>query len=342
MHRVKNEGGSVVVFVTIMIVVLLIMIGLGLDTGQLTYVRNQGQAAVDAAALAAVSGLPTRNPEQVAGRAEGFNLTNDYVESPTNKIGSGNISYVQYDFITNDITNYLASIATANGVRVALEQATGGSGITTPVFLTPLMNLFGTKTSGTKDVNVSAVAVITETPSIPIALWSNVCPAQDGITVARDVKIQMQHTSPQGGIDNACWTTFLDCSSGAADIKKGFTTASSCTGSTIAGQIAIDTPICQNRGEVATVLGEADSFFNAYLPPRWWLVPVIGVGGNCDPSNPTKITSWAKFKPSQVVKIGNPQYIKADVVCGPNIPSQELESSVCFSHRLVREKVKNM
>lgn len=41
MKTVKNERGSVIVFVTLMIVVLLIMVGLGLDTGQMTYVRNQ-------------------------------------------------------------------------------------------------------------------------------------------------------------------------------------------------------------------------------------------------------------------------------------------------------------
>lgn len=91
---------------------------------------------------------------------------------------------------------------------------------------------------------------------------------------------------------------------------------------------------------MATVLGDADDFFKAN-PDRWWLVPVIGGGGNCDAKNPTAITTWAKIKPSDVVKTGNPKYIKADVVCGPNIP-RELDSSLCFSHRLVREKVKNM
>ena len=65
MHRVKKEGGSVLVFVTIMIVVLLIMIGLGLDTGQLTYVRNQRQAAVDAGGFSGRVGIA--NKERFAG-----------------------------------------------------------------------------------------------------------------------------------------------------------------------------------------------------------------------------------------------------------------------------------
>ena len=39
MKAAKNERGSVIVFVTLMIVILLIMVGLGLDTGQ-----NRGKA----------------------------------------------------------------------------------------------------------------------------------------------------------------------------------------------------------------------------------------------------------------------------------------------------------
>ena len=62
MNSIHNEQGSVIVFVTLMIVLLLIMVGIGLDTGQLTATRSQGQAAVDAAALAAVSGLPYSDP----------------------------------------------------------------------------------------------------------------------------------------------------------------------------------------------------------------------------------------------------------------------------------------
>jgi Flp pilus assembly protein TadG len=341
MQAENNQRGSVLVFVTLMIVVLLVMVGLGLDTGQLTYVRNQGQAAVDSAALAAVSALPSRNAAQVEGRAAGFNSTNDYVESPTNKIGSGNVSYVQYDFSTNNITSYSATIANANGVRVALENATGGSGITTPVFLTPLMNLFGSKASGTQDVNVSAVAVTTETPSIPITVWSNLCPANDG-EQANDVQILMQHPDQKTGNENACWTTYFDCSSGAPDIKAGFTAAADCSGGGLTQGVSIGSLICQNRGQVNTVMKAAqDFFFTAPNQNRWWLVPVIGGGNNCDPTNPTGVTKWAKIYPTAIVTTGNPKYITANIVCGTTIP-QELNSSLCFSNKLVREKAKNM
>jgi Flp pilus assembly protein TadG len=128
----------------------MIMVGMGLDTGQLTYVRSQGQAAVDAAALSAVTGLPLGDTK-VTGRVDDYNSTNNYVESATNKIGGSNITYVNYDPGTGAITS-LPSIAGANGVRVGLEQKnpytgeTPGTGITTPVFLTPLMNSRATST----------------------------------------------------------------------------------------------------------------------------------------------------------------------------------------------------
>ena len=330
MKRSDNERGSVLVFITLMIVLLMIMVGMGLDTGQLIYTRAQGQAAVDAAALSAVSALPSRIAAQVENRAAQYNSKNDYVGSPGNAIAGTNVSYIRYDFTTNTITNYAEPIATANGVRVGLEQATN-SAISTPAFLTPLLKLFGGSAQGTNNVSVSAVSVTTSRPSIPIVLWSDMCTGS-GI----DVKIQMQHPDQKGdGNENACWTTYLDCSSGAPDIKAGFEVAGSCSGSSTSGAIEIGTPICQNKGQVNTVLGTAEDFFDAN-PNRWWIVPVIGGSKNCDAKNPTKIVNWAKIFPKEVVKSGNPKYIRADVVCGPNL-REELDNSLCFNNRLVRD-----
>src|SRR5439155_13944261 len=104
MQFIKNERGSILVFVTLITVLLLVMVGMGLDTGQLTYVRSQGQAAVDAAALAAVSGL-RMSTAQIASRAAVFNPKNNFVGSGANQIGASNVSYVKYDFATNQITN---------------------------------------------------------------------------------------------------------------------------------------------------------------------------------------------------------------------------------------------
>ena len=236
MQPVTNERGSVIVFITLMVVILMVMVGIGLDTGQITYSRNLGQSAVDAAALSAVSGLrralSLTNATEIANRAIGYNGTNDYMGG--NNIKAANVTYVKYDYTTNSITNYNEPLATANGVRVALE---GADAIATRTFLTPMMRLFGASVPTNQNVSVSAVATIQTRPAIPIALWETKCGTKVGTPpqypLQKNVKIQMQHPSsdnqdPAG--ENACWTTFFDCSSGAPDIKAGFKTAATCSG----------------------------------------------------------------------------------------------------------------
>ena len=328
MKTINNERGTVIIFVTLIVVLLLIIVGMGLDTGQLTYVRNQGQAAVDAAALAAVTGLPSRNATQIQNRAAGYNSTNDYVESPTNAISGANITYVQYDSQNNQITNYAANINNANGVRVALEQSTG-SGITTPVFLTPLMNLLGIATPATQEVNVSAVAVISARVSIPIALWQTQC---NGSSTIPDVEIAQQNPHTE----NSCWTCYLDNSCGASDVKALFDASENCTGKP-AG-VAVGTPIYENKGQVASVYETAEQFFMKDHPGKEFFIPVIDGTKNCNAKNPTPIVDWAKIKVTEVSKHGADSYIKADVTCQQNI--DVADSSLCYSHKLVREPTK--
>src|SRR5688500_832808 len=154
MKASRNERGSVLVFVTLMIVLLVIMVGMGLDTGHLAYIRSQGQPAVDASALAAASAIPTNSTTEVNNRAASFNSANDYLDSPNNQIGSANITYVNYDTSSNSFTAQGSTIAGANGVRVALETNNpyGGSPnnpMKSPLFLTPLFNVLGTPTAKT-------------------------------------------------------------------------------------------------------------------------------------------------------------------------------------------------
>src|SRR5215510_8099432 len=114
MQSVKNERGSVLIFATLIIVLLLIMVGMGLDTGHLAYVRSQGQPAVDSAALAAASAIPSGDMTKVTDQAAKFNpgaagnpgAGNNYVTSsnPSNKIGPNNVTLVKYDRATGAIT----------------------------------------------------------------------------------------------------------------------------------------------------------------------------------------------------------------------------------------------
>jgi len=73
MQYVRNENGAVLVFVTLMIVLLFVMVGMVLDTGHLADVRSQGQSSVDAAALAAAAAIPTKHPAIIESGAAEFN-----------------------------------------------------------------------------------------------------------------------------------------------------------------------------------------------------------------------------------------------------------------------------
>jgi Flp pilus assembly protein TadG len=340
MQNLTNEQGSVLVFITLMIVILMVMVGFGLDTGFMTYTRNTGQSALDAAALSAVSGLPdarrTNSDAPVNNRAVVYNSDNNYVTSNQNPIASTNVSYVTYDFSTGAIA-YGVSRNAANGVRVAMESANNDP-LQAPAFLTPLLKLMGKSASASNPVSVSAVATIQARPAIPIALWETQCGV--GNPPQTDVKIEMQHPDQTDTGENACWTTFFDCSSGAPDIKGGFTTASTCSGSGIDGNITIGSLICQNKGQVNTVLGAAQDFF-LDTPAnfgQWWIIPVLSGGGNCSPTNPTAVKDFAKIRVTKVDKTGNPKYIQADIQCGQSLNA--LDESLCFSHRLVREPTK--
>src|ERR687897_2490341 len=167
MQPIENEQGYALVFMTLMIVLLMIMVGIGLDTGHLAYVRSQGQPAVDAAALAAASAIPSGKWSTVTNRAAKFNpggsnpgTGNNYLDSPNNVIDQQNVTLVKYDNATGEFTTSGVNIANANGARVALENksprgGSAGEAMKSPLFLTPLLNLFGQTTEGTANVRVS-------------------------------------------------------------------------------------------------------------------------------------------------------------------------------------------
>jgi Flp pilus assembly protein TadG len=328
MQTARNERGSVLVFITLMIVVLLLMVGMGLDTGQLTYVRSQGQAAVDAAALAAVSGLRVAgaNPTQVEARAAIFNPKNNFVGSKVNQIGATNISYVKYDFASDQITNYSETFANANGVRVALEQATG-SGIQTPVYLTPLFNLLGVPTSGTQNVNVSAVAVVTAIPSLPIAIYDTQC------TAPQPVKIRATDDPKETG----CWTTYFDGSTSKPDVVGLMKASGTCNGTPQGANVGDS--IHLNDGNQKPDYDAANDLFTAN-PSQCWIVPVVAAPSptaktnNCNQWQP--ILDFASICPTTVVSTKNPKYIQATVTCKQTLDATS--NNLCFSHRLVREK----
>jgi Flp pilus assembly protein TadG len=339
-----------------MIVLLMIMVGMGLDTGMLTYSRSMAQRAVDMAALAGAAGLAKGDAAAVKNNIEQLNATNDYVNSTgkaiNGTINGNNVTLLTYDFKTNQITGTATKITDATAVRVALETTnpytttSSNSAVNTPAFLTPLFNLLGSSASGSNKVNVSAVAVIYGEPGLPIAL--NGCdPAWAGTNQA----VPWNQT-PSGGSNpnNSGWTTYLDNSVSSPDVISLIHRIAACQGT---GIVNIGTDICLNNGSQTPDLRELETLIgtNSDGTPKCYLTPVVPTTTNFTGCN-NEILAYAQICPLAVCGPGVNanknqnlctedssfgKYLFATVKsCNVGDPNKPGLTS-CYSLRLVRE-----
>jgi Flp pilus assembly protein TadG len=335
MHATDNERGTVLIFVTLSIVLLLIMVGMGLDTGHLVYVRAQGQAAVDAAALSAASAIPTGNGTEVNSRAAAFNSKNNYAGSSQNLITGSNVNYVQYSPTDGSITTSGVTIANANGVRVALEtenphtKTSPATAMISQLFLMPLLNLFGGQSvNNTANLSVSAVAVVKAAAGLPIAIEEARC------TAPNPQKL-LQSSSKA---DNSGYTTYWINNTSAAEIKALLKSSSSCGGGTPA--VGVGFPTQLNNGQITSVYGDFEAVFTAH-PGDCYLIPVVRDSSNWNQTE--KITDFAKFCPdatAPVVTNGKDKYLSGTVTCGQN-PYTAKDVS-CYVPTLVRDAKSGM
>jgi hypothetical protein len=373
--KFKNDSGSVLVFITLMIVILMVMVGMGLDTGFLTLSRSMGQRAVDMAALAGAAGLAKGDAAAIQSNIQQIMVTgtdNDYVDRTKNVIdptvNGKNVTLLTYDFAGNKITGTAATVKTANAVRVALETnnpytaASSNSAVNTPAFLTPLANLFGAVTAGANNVNVSAVAVIHAQPGLPIAI--NGC---NPAWVGTDTAIPWTQT-PSGGStpNNSGWTTYLDNSVSSPDIKALIKKIAACQGT---GVVNVGTDICLNNGAqtpdlnlMDTLIGtEPDPDNPGSTRPKCYLTPVIpstNTFNGCGDSVPNngsgnEILAYAQICPKAICNTGGEKTLQNQNLCTQS-PSfgKYLFATVkscnvgdpnspgltsCYSIRLVRE-----
>lgn len=350
MKSLRNDSGSVFVLATLMVVLLLVMVGMGLDTGWLTHGRSQGQRAVDAAALAGAAGLAKGKGDTAAieKNIEALNATNDYVSAGGNPIDGSitgnNVMLVKYDPTTGEIIPE-PNPENANGVRVALENTkpaaygggSSGTSMTSRLFLTPLLNLLGFNTSSTADINVSAVAVYSAIPGIPLALGG--CSAS-----MVDQSINFDQT-PSGGSDmnNSGWTTYTVNETNVPDIEKRIKAIVNCQGG---GVVKKGDPICLGNGADTAVMPAwqelADPTGNTcYFTPV--VAPQKSFTGCTGPEN--IIQAWAKicikYVCAPTINPANPLCEKGKKYIVARVESCDLPDTArvgqCFRHSLVRE-----
>jgi Flp pilus assembly protein TadG len=362
MRSLKNQSGSVIVFITLVVVLLLVMVGMGLDTGWVVYSRSMGQRAVDMAALAGAAGVAAGNPAKVKANVEALNSTNDYVAATGNQINGtvngNNVTLIHYDSATHTIQGATgvtgSSVGNANGARVALEQTnwvTGASSntpINTPSFLMPLLNFFGFgsgTTPSSTNVNVSAVAIIESQPSLPIAI--NGCDA----TWVNTNAVIPWNQAPSGGSNpnNSGWTTYFDNSVSAPDVQDLIRKIAACQGT--AGAKVGDN-ICTNNGQQNPDLRVFEILIgtNADGTPKCYLTPIIPSTSNFTGCSNT-IQAFAQICPLAVCGPGvngtknqnlcdpaiSGKYVLANVKSCSITDPNAANVSQCYSLRLVRE-----
>ena len=352
MKLFKNDSGSVLVFITLMIVLLMVMVGMGLDTGWITYGRSMGQRAVDAAALAGAAGLAKGDPAAIKKNIEALN--NDYIKEGSNPIngtvGGPNVMLVTYDKATGTILPAV-DVTVANGVRVALEKTkpiaygggSSGTNIIADLFLTPLFNLFGINMSSSADINVSAVALYSAMPGIPLALG--------GCTPSMvDQTINFDQT-PSGGPspNNSGWTTYAENETNVPDLEERIKAIVNCQGG---GAVKKGDPICLGNGgdtalmptwvELADPTGNT-CYFTPVVNPQKSFTGCIG--------DDNIIKAWAKIcikyvcaptinPPNPLCDKSGSKYIVARVeAC--DLP-ESARVGQCFRHALIREKAVGM
>jgi len=377
MNKLRSDSGSVIVFITLMIVLLMVMVGMGLDTGYLTFSRSMGQRAVDMAALAGAAGLAQRNVAAIESNIEQLNAGNDYVKSSGNQIdgavnastGVGkNVTLVQYDTKTSTVVAAPVPLSSANAVRVALETTNPYSGassisaINTPAFLTPLMKLFGggASAAGANNVSVSAISTMQALPGLPIAL--NGC---DPAWVGTNVPVPWNQT-PSGGPspNNSGWTTYLDKSVSSPDVKALIHRIAACQGT---GAVSVGSEICLNNGSQTPDLREFEILIgnNDDGTPKCYLTPVVpstvnftGCGDGI-PNNQAgnEVLAYAQICPLAVCGPGVNGAINQSLCTQPSSFGKYLFATVktcnvgdltapglgaCYSLRLVRESKAGM
>jgi hypothetical protein len=315
---------------------------MGLDTGHLTYVRSQGQPAVDAAALAAAAAIPSGDLTTVTDQATKFDPGgtnpgpgNNYVSSPYNKITSNNMTLVHYDNTTGAITTSGVTIdpsaalnVRANGVRVALENnnpygGTVGAAMNPRLFLTPLFNLLGQTTSATADVSVSAVGVIRALPGLPIAGSQNLC----------DTTATLDFQS--GGSSTSGWETYYITNASTTQVRDLWAALPFCQ-----GQPVVDIGYCGNiaNGVNATIFNQILKPMFQANPNDCYLLPVVPNAGNFNQCQ--TIVDWAQFCPDKTNAFPGQGKLYGKVTCGQSTWTSR--DTKCYVPFLVRDTKSGM
>lgn len=159
MNVLRNNRGVTLVFVALGMFLFLLFLGIAVDTGWLVYVRAQGQARIDSAALATAGALVEKlaaSDRQVRAEAlaDTFSKENSVVNGAVNPANV--VTPMTYDQENGNLIEasgwdlWIGNAPNCNAVRVTTT-------VPTPVFFGGIREVFGADASGA-NITVSAVS----------------------------------------------------------------------------------------------------------------------------------------------------------------------------------------
>jgi hypothetical protein len=300
--KVKDDRGQTIFFMTAFLLLMVLFVGVAVDVGWMAFVKSQGQAAVDAAALAGAAGLPAYNDKKLAGdvllRVSSLNNSN-FIMNQSANITSGDVQ-----FCSGSPTNCGATIWPADGIRVT-------KAIPTPLFFANLLN-GGNSTT----INVSAVAWLGSPgvvrPDLPVALLD--CQVGYPGTCSATATLDGFNQSPNPKDDSA-FTSYFTHNASAKVFKDMVNDPS------LIPLVKTGEAIELNNGQVNSALKEIEEAFNDKkgTDGNWCVIlPVISCKDleNGNPVQQAKVVGFAQMCITKVDTKGNPKSIQASLNCG--------------------------
>ena len=213
-------------------------------------------------------------------------------------------------------------------MRVSLEKsnpytnAASETDIDSPLFLTPLLNLFGSNTPGFAEISVSAVAAALGKPGFPLAIQESLCDEYPKIGA-----LYSQYPSGGETPNNTGWTTFTVPPASKPTLID-MMDSESCG---YIPAVTLGACLIMNNGQIVPVLKEAEKFVG--MDPVW--VPVVPDVKNFNQCQTLK--GFAKVRITEVKSSEDPKYVKGDLLECIMGGYPDLEQFECNGTALVRD-----
>lgn len=312
MNPLKNNRGVTLVFIALFLFLLLMFLGLAVDVGWTTYVRNQGQARVDAAALAAASALisqvaATRQSNaQTQAATFASSSNNIVVDASTSTSVTNVLTPMKYNYSTKTLSAAAGWDPTVGGA-LNCNAVKVTNAVPTPLFFSGIRNVFGGTETGSTTINVEATGYLgcpgTAVPPLPLAFCSSAINYPTNCNVANGLQAP-NTTNNSGFFDPASMGSMSD------SLCKGLV-----NGSPAMPAIGGETTINLNNGQLTSCLQDIKTQYNAKKDVSGkWCVPVPVVDA-CDFNQSQPVAGFAMFCITEVIATGNPKYANGFLQC---------------------------